>query len=152
MSRLIDWPTLTKKASELIVAEQKVSYEFLREKLGGISHGTIVKLLKRLKVKGLVRQGKRRGWVVVVNPDGSPKNESDIPAKRHFKKKVYRKTTHGITKRQRDNGAITDAMKIEFVQHLASVAEGQKAKILKEVLSDLKRFSKDRKFLEALRV
>ena len=77
-----------------------------------------------------------------MNPDGSPKGEAEIPKKRRFRK-IRRKTE--------SNGAFTDSAKIEFVQHLATLADGEKARILREVANDLVEFSKNRKFFEALK-
>jgi DNA-binding transcriptional ArsR family regulator len=148
MAKKLNWKELTKKAGELVQTEQNASYKFLREKLGEIGIGTLSKLLKRLEVKGLVRRGKSRNWVVLVNADGTPKTGADVPPKRRFKKPV-RKSAHASAARA--NGAITDQKKIEFVQHLADLAEGEKAQILKEVVGDLRRFSKDRKLFDALK-
>src|SRR3989344_3915823 len=105
MRHKVDWKDLTKRGGDLIVSEQSASYAFLHEKLG-ISPGIIIKLLNRLQTKGLVRRGKQRRWVVLVNPDGSPKGEAEIPKKRRFRK-IRRKTE--------SNGAFTDSAKIEFV-------------------------------------
>jgi ribosomal protein S25 len=148
----VNWKDLTNKAAEIVKTEQNAAYDFLRQKLGGIGVATAGKLLKRLEAKGLVRRGKGRRWVVLVNADGSAKVGAEVPSKRRFRKVRRNKgdTAHAahVTKA---NGAISDQMKIEFVQHLADVAEGDKARILKEVLVDLTRFAKERKLLDALK-
>ncbi len=141
MRKRVDWKDLIKRGGEFIVAEQNASYAFLHERLG-ISPGITVKLLKRLQAKGLVRRGKQRRWVVLMNRDGSPKGEAEVPEKRRFRK-ICRKTGA--------NGAFADSDKIEFVQHLATLADGEKARILREVANDLVEFSKNRKFFEALK-
>lgn len=141
MRQKVDWKDLIKRGGDLIVAEQNASYAFLQEKLG-ISPGIIVKLLNRLQAKGLVRRGKQRRWVVLVNRDGSPKGEAEVPEKRRFRK---------IRRKPEVNGAFANSAKIEFVQQLAKLAEGEKARILREVANDLVELSKNRKFFEALK-
>ena len=147
----INWKALTTNAAEIVKTEQKASYDFLREKLGGIGVATASKLLKRLEAKGLVRRGKRRRWMVLINPDGSPKNGEAVPAKRRFRKVRRNKVTPAPVSVAHVNGAITDKAKIEFVQNLANMAEGEKSRILKEVVVDLTRLSKERKLLDALK-
>lgn len=150
MKKKLNWKALTEKAAGLVQSEQNASYAFLGEKLGGIGCASIVKILRRLEVKGLVRRGKKRRWMVLVNPDGTPKNPADVPAKRRFKT-VRRKKQTASVHATHANGAITDKMKIEFVQHLANAAGGEKARILKEVVGDLTLLSKERKLLDALK-
>ena len=149
MSRKIDWKDLAKQSGEIVTKEQNAAYEFLRGRLGGVGVATVSKLLKRLEVKGLVRQGKGRRWIVIVNPDGTPKNEADIPPKRRFK--TARRQLAHINGAAVDALTATDATKIELLERLAGAAEGQKALVLREILIDFRRFSKDRKLLDALR-
>jgi len=147
----MNWKELTEKGAELVKTEQNAAYNFLRKKLGGIGVATAGKLLKRLEAKGLVRRGKGRRWMVLVNPDGTPKKDGEVPQKRRFRKVRRNKGDTPAVHTGRANGGITDKMKIELVQYLAGVAEGEKARILKEVVVDLARLSKERKLLDALK-
>lgn len=163
----VNWGALVKQASEFIVAEQNASYDFIRSKLANIGVGTVSKLLKRLQTKGLVRRGKKRAWIVIVNADGTPKDAATLPPVRRFYKK-----RHKGTRRTKANGLHTPAAhevheaarpeaktdgriplrkKIEFLQYLANIADGPRRVLLNEIAEDLEGFSREEKFLKALR-
>jgi hypothetical protein len=132
---------LIDKATALIISEQKVSYEFLQKNLG-ISAGFAVRLLAALAKNKVVVQGERRRWFVIMNPDGSPKE--DAPPQKRFAK-ARRKEP------EQQNGAHEDAAaRIQFVQNLAEVAEGKNARVLRDVVKDLMLLNKHRKFFDAL--
>lgn len=168
MATRVNWSELTKRAGELVLAEQNATYEFIRSKLGGIGMETVSKLLMRLQAKGLVRRGNKRMWVVLKNPDGSDKDPSTLPPPRRFRKKRRRGAprekanglhvpTPSVTKlvatprTSSPAGRFSHQQKIEFLQHLAGLAEGSKKLLLQTVVRDMLRLEKDEKLLEALK-
>lgn len=145
--RRINWREITAKASALILKQQRADYVWLRAALGGIGTGTASTLLKKLEAKGIVRRGKQRHWMVIVNEDGTPKSE--VPEKRRFKKPrrfrnaIVREpktfvTTPTVEKLHKAPAhTVTTAEKQTLVRSQAEHAEGRSKEILLAILDDV---------------
>ncbi len=148
---------LTEEAGKLVQEHQNASYAFLRDKLK-VGVGTVVKVLKRLEVKGLVRRGANRRWAVLVNADGSKKPDAGgVPQRRRIKKRRVRReraaAAPAVPKQHvPTNGqAIGTDQKVALLENIASVAGDEKAAVLRAVIEDIKSLDAHQKMVEALK-
>jgi len=87
----VNYRASTKKAKAFVLANQVADFKSVRAALGGAGVGTVKEVLKRLKVQGVVGQGKRRHWVVLMNPDGTKKEGVEVVKVRRRKIRRPRK-------------------------------------------------------------
>lgn len=173
MPKSVDWKNLRKQAHDLVVAEQKVSYEFLRERLGVIGVETVKKLLEYLASKNIVRRGKQRRWMVIVNADGTAKPADQVPAKKRMKK-IRRKqpskqsapSSKKVSKASPEkpavtpkpakasltvNGAkVTHAEKLGLALKLARALGGRRGEVFSAIADDLEILESNRALIDAL--
>ena len=151
----INWRELTAKAAEVVRKTQQADYVSLRAALGGIGTGTASTVLKRLEAKGVVRRGKQRHWIVIVNADGTPKTE--IPEKRRFKKPRRSRTGKVVVPPVQHNpqmassAAVPASEKQALLKSLAEHAEGRSKDVLLAILVDVATSSESTSILGLLK-
>lgn len=145
------------QAAQAVKAEQQASYLFFEQKFPGIGKSTTVLILKELLRRKIVRRGPKRTHVVIVNPDGTPKSEEELPPVRKYrslkntrKKSVAAPALAARTPSKREPPKGSHQEKLEVIALLTKASTGNAAHILKEIGDDLRLLEKHRKLLEAL--
>lgn len=149
----VDWKALASQATALIQKEQRADYKWLRVALGGIGVGTASILLQRLETKGIVRRGKGRHWVPLVNADGTRKDVSEIPEKRRFKTKRHR-VTKEAAKTPRvipQDTSVSQDEKVDLMEKIAEHATGRSKQVLDAIVTDLVNASSERAIVDLIK-
>ncbi|MDB5225029.1 MAG: hypothetical protein JWO43_651 [Candidatus Adlerbacteria bacterium] len=147
----INYRDLVPKVKDYVIQQQDASIEPIRLKFGNIGVSTVRSVLARLKVKGVVAQNKSRRWIVLVKKNGSQNAQAaaEVCRKKRRKKRMSAQTGPAATPKA--NGAITSAMKIDFLQTMAKAAGGHSSLVIKAILGDVELAAGNRAFLEALK-
>lgn len=146
MSERIDYDDLVARAIPLVTEKQRADYEFLLEHFPNIGRKTIKNLLLRLSRRGIVRQGIRRRWTVIVNTDGTPKPEGEIPPKRKFKRIHRRQPRRVVPGAPILEAPIDERTKLRLLGFLVRSAKGTSALTLRRIVDDVKLATKVRRY------
>lgn len=143
-----NWAELVKKAQELVIQKQEVSYPLFKEALD-IGPGVATNVLRLLEEGKIIARDKRR-WVVLVAEDGVTRRAPPPPppAKAAPKKSAARVTTP----KPIDVGRHSEAEKYAFLRQVAGAcpAKSTARSHILEVIHDLEHTAKTRSILATL--
>jgi hypothetical protein len=151
-----DWKAMAVKATDVIRKHQRADYEFLKKELGTNSIGNLTDLLKMLRKKGVVGQGKQRRWVVLQNADGTRKPPEETPLPRRFKKLKRKKTRKASVAAVTPIASIaaaevTSKEKLALLSELISMSSGRSTVVLTAIAADVESATEAGKLMSLLK-
>ncbi len=138
------------EAAKIVTESQEANYEAVRAKFPNIGTGTLSLIFKELVKRKILRQTTQRRYVVTVNKDGTPKDETELPEARKFRKTRVSRQKMEPPQSNGSDTPIGDRDKLELISTLAKSAGEKTGRILKAVSDDVRFAAKHRKMLSVL--
>lgn len=140
-------------ATVAVLAEQKATYDFLSEKLGGKSMEFVKRVMRALVKAKVVGNGKGRGYIVLQNADGTPKEGIEVGTKRRRRVRRTREKASQAApaKRAKTNSAFSIPDKLRKIDELIKAAGPQNAAVLRSIRQDVKHHSSGSAAFNALK-
>ena len=134
------------KAKAAVLSSQKADYVSMKTVLGTNSISNIKRALEKLAKQGVVAQGKRRRWLVLLNPDGTKKEGIVLPPKKRRRKirrnrkaaaKPAKVAAAPVRRKRKFNGVFTMEQKLKKIHQMTVGAGPNSTTLLRSIAEDV---------------